>query len=56
MEPKVNIALTVAEWNVVMQALGKRPFEEIQHLIFAIQSQAKMQLEPPIEPTEGPKE
>jgi hypothetical protein len=40
----VNITMTVAQWNVVMGALGQRPFAEVADIISAIKSQADVQL------------
>ena len=37
---KLSIELTVAEWNVIMQALGKQPFEIVNSVITAIRAQA----------------
>lgn len=43
---KLNIELTVTEWNVVMQALGGMPFAQVSNIIPTIQSQANAQLKP----------
>ena len=37
---KLSIELTVNEWNVIMQALGKQPFEVVNSVILAIRAQA----------------
>lgn len=44
---KVSVALTVAEWNVVMGALGKMPFEQVVSVVNQIKEQAEPQLAPP---------
>ena len=41
---KVNVTLTVAEWNVVMGALGKMPFESVVSVVNQIKEQAEPQL------------
>lgn len=40
----VSITLPVAAWNVVMNALGQRPFAEVAELITLIKKQAEDQL------------
>jgi hypothetical protein len=40
----LSITLPVAAWNVVMNALGQRPFAEVAELISAIKKQAEEQL------------
>ena len=48
MEDKmVAIELTVAEWNVVMNAIGQRPYMEVAGLITKVKSQADEQLAAP---------
>ena len=42
----VSITLTVAQWNVVMTALGQRPFAEVADIIGNIKAQADEQLAP----------
>ena len=42
----VNISMTVAQWNVVMNALGQRPFAEVAEIIGLIKTQAESQLAP----------
>jgi hypothetical protein len=49
---KVNIELTVQEWNIVMNALGGRPFAEVVEVIGAIRSQADAKLKASAEPAE----
>ena len=38
--------MTVAQWNVVMTALGQRPFAEVTDIIGNIKAQADAQLAP----------
>lgn len=46
MESKiVDISMTVAEWNVVMNALGGRPFAEVVNIINKIKEQAEPQVQ-----------
>ena len=40
----VSITMTVAQWNVVMTALGQRPFAEVADIIGNIKMQADQQL------------
>ena len=42
----VSITMTVAQWNVVMNALGQRPFAEVADIIGNIKAQADQQLVP----------
>lgn len=41
----VSISMTVAEWNVVMNALGGRPFAEVVSIINKIKEQAEPQVQ-----------
>lgn len=41
---KLSITLTVAQWNVVMQALGDRPFAQVSSLIGEIKVQADKEI------------
>jgi len=41
---EVSIVLPVQAWNVVMNALGQRPFLEVADLIAKIKQQAENQL------------
>jgi hypothetical protein len=53
-QTNVTIAMTVAQWNVVMNALGQRPFAEVTDIIGNIKAQADQQLAPkPAEEVEG---
>jgi len=45
-QTNVNIAMTVANWNVVMAALGNMPFKDVADIIMAIKTQAETQLAP----------
>lgn len=40
--------MTVAQWNVVMTALGQRPFAEVADIIGNIKAQADEQLAPKV--------
>ena len=44
----VSITMTVAQWNVVMNALGQRPFAEVTDIIVNIKAQADEQLAPKV--------
>lgn len=46
-EKVVSISLKVPEWNVVMNALGARPYGEVASLIVELQRQANEQLKEP---------
>ena len=41
---KVTVTLTVQEWNVVLNAIGTRPFAEVHALITEINNQAIPQI------------
>lgn len=41
---KISIELPVGAWNVVMMALGQRPFAEVVELIGEIRGQADAQI------------
>jgi hypothetical protein len=41
---KISIELLVHEWNIVMQALAKRPYEEVVDLIREIKRQGDANL------------
>lgn len=43
----VAISLTVAEWNVVLNAIGQRPYTEIAGIVQSMNEQAKEQLQSP---------
>jgi hypothetical protein len=44
MEKEVSITLPVAEWNIVMQALGNMPFAQVANIVPKLQGQANDQL------------
>lgn len=47
---EISIPLTVAQWNVIMGALGTRPFLEVADLINEIKAKAASQMtETPVE-------
>lgn len=46
MEQKINIELPVAAWNIVMNALGNRPYLEVAEVIQSIREQAQSKLNP----------
>jgi hypothetical protein len=35
----INITLTLNQWNLVLNALGQRPFAEVNEIISAIKAQ-----------------
>ena len=45
-QTSVNIAMTVANWNIVMKALGELPFKDVADIIMIIKTQAEAQLAP----------
>jgi len=47
----ISIELPIAAWNIVMNALGARPYAEVAELIPAIKQQAEGQLKEEPEPT-----
>lgn len=40
----ISITLSVNEWNIVMNALGRQPYLEVADLIKAMREQASTQL------------
>lgn len=46
---KVTITMTVNDWNVVMGALGKMPFESVVSVVNQIKEQAEPQMKPAAE-------
>ncbi len=46
----ISIELPVAAWNIVMNALGNRPYAEVADVISAIKQQAesKLKVEPEV--------
>ena len=51
-QTSVTVAMTVANWNMVMKALGEMPFKDVADIIRSIKAQAEAQLAPP--PAEDP--
>jgi len=47
----ISIELPVAAWNIVMNALGARPYAEVVEVITAVKQQAESQLKEEPEPT-----
>jgi hypothetical protein len=45
---RLDVTLTAAEWNTVMQVLGEGPFRVVQPLIAEIQRQCQAQDQPPL--------
>ena len=45
-QTSVTVAMTVANWNMVMKALGDMPFKDVADIIISIKSQAEAQLAP----------
>lgn len=45
MENNVKIELPVNAWNIVMTALGQRPFVEVSDLITEMKKQAEPQIQ-----------
>jgi hypothetical protein len=45
---KVTITLTVNDWNIVMGALGKMPFEQVLNVVNQIKDQAESQMKPTV--------
>lgn len=43
---EITLKLTIEETNTILQALGSRPFTEVNQLISKIQQQATAQIEP----------
>lgn len=44
---KVTVTLTVAEWNVILNVLGKQSYVEVAGIIQSMNDQAKEQLVAP---------
>lgn len=45
MDKTVNIALPVAAWNVVLNALAQRPYAEVSELVEELRRQAGPQVQ-----------
>jgi hypothetical protein len=43
----ISIELPVAAWNIVMNALGNRPYAEVTEVISSIREQAESKLKEP---------
>lgn len=43
----ISISLPAQAWNVILNALGQRPFVEVTDLIAELKKQAESQLPPP---------
>jgi hypothetical protein len=41
---EISITLPVKAWNIIMNALGQRPFSEVADLISVVKKQAEEQL------------
>jgi hypothetical protein len=48
--PEISITLKANEWNVVLHALSKRPYDEVVSLISDIKSQGEAQIKHETEP------
>ena len=40
----ISISLTVEQWNLVLNALGNRPFAEVNDVIYSVKRQAEEQI------------
>lgn len=47
---EISISLSVVEWNVVLQALGGRPFTEVAEIIAKMKEQGSKQIESEVVP------
>jgi hypothetical protein len=47
----ISIELPIAAWNIIMNALGARPYAEVVEVIAAVKQQAEGQLKEEPEPT-----
>jgi len=50
----INLSHSIEEINAILQALAKRPFEEVADLITKIKTSAMAQLAPAPAPVEAP--
>jgi hypothetical protein len=46
-EPTIHLELSVAEVNLILEALGEQPFKSVYGLVSRLQSQARGQLQSP---------
>lgn len=55
-EPTIHLDLSIAEVNLILEALGDQPFKTVYGLVSRLQSQAQSQLNPEPNTTgaEGP--
>lgn len=44
-EPTIHLELSVAEVNLILEALGEQPFKSVFGLVSRLQSQAREQLQ-----------
>jgi len=49
-DAKVAIELTVAQWNIVLNAVAQRPFAEVNNLVQEMVQQANSKMPAPAEP------
>jgi len=43
-DEKIRVSLTVGQWNLVLGALGTRPFAEVNEVIYSVKHQAEEQI------------
>ena len=43
-DEKISISLTVGQWNLVLSALGARPFAEVNDVVYSVKHQAEEQI------------
>jgi hypothetical protein len=41
---KISVSLTVEQWNLVLNALGTRPFAEVNEIVYSVKRQAEEQI------------
>ena len=46
---KLNLTLSIKDWNVIRSAMGKVPYEDISYLFSEMNKQFEVQLNPPAE-------
>jgi hypothetical protein len=46
-EPTIQLDLSVADVNLILEALGDQPFKSVYGLVSRLQIQAREQLQPP---------
>jgi len=52
----IDIKLTLGQWNVVLNALGQRPFAEVNEVISAIKAQGEKAVSEAKDAVEGTEE